>query len=413
MPQGARPPTVVSVDWRLHSTLWGYARKDPPTARQLWGRMYAASLMLPLSRDARKRLNWFFDAATKFKGNIRKTCRYHGISPKSFYYWRKRFDIRNPRSLEARSHRPKFGPLPKVNPEQTKRIFELRSAYPRYSKMKIAVLYERCYGEKVSSWQVQRVIERYMLYPDLKRARSIARKRRRSPAKKRIGQCRKNPWTGWLFSLDSIVLHIDGRKWYILTAIDSHSRLLFTRAYASHGSKMAADFLEQLYDFAGNKIQNVHTDNGSEFHECFEQATKRLGLVHWWSRTHTPKDNAMNERVNRTLQEEFLPAYRYCTDLEEFNCGLQAWMTEYNYERPHTALGYRTPFEVACNSPNPNPRPDSSFANYDHEKGRLMTDDEWRAYEAAMDTRQRLGAAQCSDSRVFSRLFCPLQVHSN
>lgn len=394
MPQGSRPPTVTSVDWRLHSTLWGYSHKDPLTAKQLWGRMYAASLTLPLSRDARKRLLWFFDAATKFKGNIRKTCRYHGISPRIFYYWRNRFDIRNPRSLEARSHRPKYGPLPKLNPEQTKRVFELRMAHPCYSKMKIAVLYERRYGEKISSWQVQRVIERYMLYRDIKRARSIARKRRRSPTKMRIGQCQKNAWTGWLFSVDSIILNIEGKKRYILTAIDSHSRLLFTRAYASHGSKSVADFLERLSDFAGNNIQNVHTDNGSEFHDCFEHAAKRLGFVHWWSRTHTPKDNAMNERVNRTLQEEFLPAYRYCIDLEEFNLGLLAWMMEYNHERPHAALGYRTPFEIALSSPNPHPRPDCSFADYDHEKGRLMTNAEWQAYEVSVDARHRRAAGR-------------------
>src|SRR5205823_752389 len=112
--------------------------KDPPAAKDLWTRMYAASLLLPLSRNARKRLRWFFDAATTFKGNIRKTCRYHGIPAKTFYYWRKRFDIRNPRSLEDRSHRPKFGPLPVLCPEQTQRIFELRCRYPYYSKMKIA-----------------------------------------------------------------------------------------------------------------------------------------------------------------------------------------------------------------------------------------------------------------------------------
>jgi transposase InsO family protein len=355
MARSCRPDSVVKAGWKLHSTLWGYARKEPYTARELWGRMYAMSLSLPLSRDARKRLLWFFDAATKFKGNIRKACRYHGISPKTFYYWRKRFDVRNPRSLEVRSHRPKYGPLPVLRPEQTKRIFELRSQYPRYSKMKIAVLYQQRYGEKVSSWQVQRVIERYMLYPDIKRARSIARKRKYAAVKQRIGKCAKNAWTGWLFSLDSITIYMAGEKVYILTAIDHFSRLLFCRAYKSHSSKAAADFLEQLCDFAWNKIQNIHTDNGSEFHDCFEQAAKRMGLNHWWSRVHTPKDNARNERVNRTIQEEFLPAYRFCTDLEEFNGGLVAWMMEYNQNRPHTALGYQTPYEVARAHPNPYP----------------------------------------------------------
>lgn len=352
-----RPKNIVKVgNARLLSTLWGITKKDPEQAKSIWLRLYCLSLSLPMSRGARKRLMWFIDYNTKFKGNVRKTCRYHGIPPKTFYYWKKRFDVQNPRSLEERSRRPKFGPLPVLRPEETTRIFGLRTAYPYYSKMKIAVLYKRRYGTTVSSWQVQRVIERYRLFPDPVRAKRIARKRRRAITKTRIGKCPMQPFTGWLFSVDTIVLHRLGSRMYILTAIDRHSRLLITRAYGSHNSKVAAEFLEQLVDFAGNRLQNIHTDNGSEFHDRFELAVKRLGLKHWWSRTHTPKDNAMNERVNRTLKEEFLPFYRQVTDVTQFNRGLIEWMTEYNHDRPHAALNYKTPYEVAMASPNPLPR---------------------------------------------------------
>jgi transposase InsO family protein len=365
MSRSYRSPKIVDVGGKLHSTLWGYARKDPPVAKDLWSRMFAASLMLPLSRGARKRLRWFVDCATVFKGNVRKTCRYHGIPPKTFYYWRNRFDIGNPRSLEERSRRPKYGTLPVLRPQETQRIFELRSQYPYYSKMKIAVLYKRMYGKTVSSWQVQRVIERFKLYPNLVRAQRLAKKRVRAKKKQRIKQCPKEAWTGWMISMDTIVIYVLGRRRYIFTAIDHRSRLLFTRAYSNSSSRSAADFLEQVVDFAGSRVQNVHTDNGAEFHHHFEQAIKRLEINHWWSRTHTPKDNAMNERVNRTLQEEFLPAYRDCADLDEFNAALLAWMTEYNHERPHAALGYKTPYEVACDFPNPLPRPLSSFCDPD------------------------------------------------
>jgi len=341
--------------YRLYSTLWGYSRKDPPAAKDIWTRMYAASLFMPLSKSARLRLRWFFDCATKFQGNVRKTCRYHGIPRKTFYKWRKRFDVRNPRSLEDESRRPKYGKLPVIHLEQVERIFKLRSRYPCYSKMKIAVLYKRLYGEKVSYWQIQKVIERFKLYRDPARAKRIASKRKKAVKKQRILNCRKEAWTGWLFSIDTITLYVLGHKIYILTAIDRYSRLLFTRAYKSHSSKAAADFLEQLVDFAGNKVQNIHTDNGSEFHDLFEQTAKRLRLNHWWSRVRTPKDNAQNERVNRTIEEEFLPAYSQCTDVDELNQGLVAWMTEYNHDRPHAALGYKTPYEVACASPNPLP----------------------------------------------------------
>ncbi len=225
-----------------------------------------------------------------------------------------------------------------------------------YSKFKIAVLYEQMYREKISSWQIQRVIERYKLYPDIKRARRIAGKRRWGPKKKRILGCTLEPWTGWMFSIDSVLVYIGGQRKCIFTAIDRHSRLLFTRVYHKHNSHAASDFLEQLVDFADNRVQNIHTDNGTEFCDSFERTAKRLGLTHWWSRTYTPKDNAMNERVNRTIREEFLPPYKYCDDFDFFSAELLGWMNEYNRNRPHASLGYKTPWEVAMAHPNPKPR---------------------------------------------------------
>lgn len=202
-----------------------------------------------------------------------------------------------------------------------------------------------------------------------------------------------------MYTLTTVTVHVMGKRIYIRTAIDHHSRLLYARAYKSNSSASAAEFLERLHDFVDNRMQNVHTDNGSEFHDRFQQMVKRLEVNHWWSRVDTPKDNALNERVNRTLQEEFVSRYRGCQGFEEFQEGLADWVWHYNHERPHAALGYRTPFDVAYCSPNPRPRLDSSFDNYDHRKGRLMTDDEWRAYEASM--RGSLTACGCPDSGGF------------
>jgi transposase InsO family protein len=54
------------------------------------------------------------------------------------------------------------------------------------------------------------------------------------------------------------------------------------------------------------KIENVQKDNGSEFHRHFDAACETISLTHYLSRVKTPKDNAVNERFNRTLQEEFV-----------------------------------------------------------------------------------------------------------
>ena len=64
------------------------------------------------------------------------------------------------------------------------------------------------------------------------------------------------------------------------------------------------------------------------------------GLI---SRPHTPKDNATNERFNRTLEEEFIQLGNFTPDIPEFNRNLTEWLIEYNFKRPHQSLGYMSP----------------------------------------------------------------------
>jgi IS30 family transposase len=85
----------------------------------------------------------------------------------------------------------------------------------------------------------------------------------------------------------------------ILTAIDRHTKVAFARMYTTHSSASARDFLHRLYIVLDGKIENIQTDNGSEFHRHFEAACQQLSLEHYWSRIKTPKDNAVNERFNR------------------------------------------------------------------------------------------------------------------
>src|SRR5207249_833917 len=83
-----------------------------------------------------------------------------------------------------------------------------------------------------------------------------------------------------------------------------HTEIAFARMYSSHSSWSSRDFLNRLHILLDGKIENVQTDNGSEFHGHFETACQTFNLDHYWSRVKTPKDNAVNERFNRTLQDE-------------------------------------------------------------------------------------------------------------
>ena len=91
------------------------------------------------------------------------------------------------------------------------------------------------------------------------------------------------------------------------------------------------------------KILNVGHDNGSEFQKHFALARASMGVPQYYSRPKTPKDNAVCERFNRTLQDEFLRLGNFSPHPDRFNRNRTEWLVEYNFQRPHQSLGYVPP----------------------------------------------------------------------
>jgi transposase InsO family protein len=294
-----------------------------------------------LSRVARARIKWF-DYFRECQ-NVSKTCRYFGIPRKTFYKWQKVYDPNNLFSLENRSRTPIHTREPEITAEQEKRIKELRKKYIRYSKIKIARIYENIYGEYISSWKAQRIIRRYKLYYNPSKIAKITRKRLKAKKKKRITELKKKPKAGFLLCLDAIELRYQNLKRYIFTGIDFFSKVAFARMYKNANSYNAADFLNRLMYLIDGKIENIQTDNGSEFDKYFEQGCRKMELERYYSRPGTPKDNPVNERFNQTLQYEFVKLGNFSTDVPIFNQKLTEWLIEYNFQRPHETLGYETP----------------------------------------------------------------------
>lgn len=314
----------------------------PPDRYALWRE---TARTLALSKTARQRLDWVIFYHEKARKNGALTCRHFGLHRNTLGKWLKVFDACNLRSLETRSRRPRRVRERQAVAVQDHRVITLRKAHLQWGKMKIQALYQTTYREPISSWYVQRVIVAYRLYPKQKRKQ---RHPQAGYAKKRITElANKPPMTGFLVHLDTIVLHLFGVKRYILTSIDHHSRLGYAWMTGSHASAAARDFLYRLRYLLAGSIENLHTDNGSEFHKHFRAAAEQLRLTQYWSRPKTPKDNAHLERFNRTLQEEFLRQGNFHPDPAIFNPKLTEWLIEYNSVRPHQALGYLTPLAFA------------------------------------------------------------------
>jgi len=328
-----------------------FFRRKPivPTSRDRYESWRGVASLSGFTTHERLRVEWMVFYYTVAKKNATLTAHHFGISRKTFHKWLKRFEEskHNVESLADRSKAPHHKRRWEVTLIQEDRIRQLRKRYPYYGKKKLKVLYEKEYAEEISTWKIERVIRKHQLYPDAQKAEKVARKRARArhKPKKRITQLVKEGRPCFLFQLDTIVIYWDNLKRYILTAVDHGTKIGYARMYKNKSSRSAADFLYRLRYLVNQPIENLQTDNGSEFAWEFEKATARLGIQRYFSRVKTPKDNPEIERFNQTLEYEWLYDCNLSLDPEEFNPRLTEWLVEYNFNRPHQSLGYLAPIE--------------------------------------------------------------------
>lgn len=303
--------------------------------------------LLKLSKRAKQKLEWFIYYYSKAKGKALVTCRYFGISKTSFYKWLSVFDETNLRTLEESSRAPinRRERLLKTNTEQ--QILALRKLHPEYGKMKLQALYQFHYKQYISSWQCQLVIEKYHLQRTADK--TIRSFKKQSLSKRRIQKLKKELKPGFLVAFDTIVIYWNGKTIYIVTAIDTVSKIAWARAYTTHSSATTKDLFQRLYVLVFGNISNALQDNGSEFEKYFEKLLASMDIPQYFSRVKTPKDNPVCERFNRTVKSEFLRMGNMTSDLQELNSRLSKWLIKYNFYRPHQTLNYQTPIAYYTN----------------------------------------------------------------
>lgn len=300
-----------------------------------------------LSSEAQLKLEWIIYYHTTGETHATDTAAHFGISRKTLHKWIKRFEEKDLQTLEEISRAPEKTRQREISYVQRKRIRAVRKSHMRWGKMKLQKLYQKDYKEYISSWKIQKVIEEENLYFDKTQITKQRKKKKQAQKKqkKRITALVKENKIHHLWHVDTVLLTMPhGGYRYLITAIDDTSKLAYARLYNSHSSKHAADFLRRLHYLTEGEIINLHHDNGSEFQKDFESACKALNLPQWYSRVRTPKDNAVLERFNRTIQEEFVETTTITPDETKlFNHELANWLEEYNNVRPHQALDYLTP----------------------------------------------------------------------
>ena len=219
------------------------------TSGLITGAPRLAGLKVELSKRARQRLKWF-DYYNSHGHNARLTCRYFGISPQTFYRWKKRYNPKHLESLEDRSHHPKHLRQPTYSVELVEAVLRLREEYPRWGKDKLVVLL-REKGVSCSASTVGRIIhrlkERGILKEPVSNHISARKRQRQRPYAIRKPKDYGISLVGDLVQLDTLdVRPLPGILLKHFTAHDVISRWNIVSVYNRATANTATDFLDTL-----------------------------------------------------------------------------------------------------------------------------------------------------------------------
>lgn len=301
-----------------------------------------------ISKEAQRRVKWF-DYYYAHGKNARLTCRYFGISPQTFYRWKKRYHPQKLKTLESLSCRPRHTRQPTWTAEMATMVLKLREENPRWGKEKLAKLLSDK-GFKMSVSMVGRILrelkERGILIEPVLTPVSAGKRLRKRPYAIRKPKGHKVQEAGDLVQVDTMDIRpLPGIVLKHFTAHDVLSKWnvidIFPRATAATAARFL-DLIEQRMPFP---VKAIQVDGGSEFEALFEEKCHQRGIQLFVLPPGSPKLNGGVERAHRTHTEEFYEVTDSDFSLNDVRPKLLQWELRYNTVRPHQSLNYLTPYK--------------------------------------------------------------------
>ena len=320
-----------------------------------------------LSPDAKKRLRWLYLLYYGQRGNVSAAARKAGLSRQWLSHLKQIFEQsrKDPRALEPKSRAPNdTSDRPRISEEAEKLIIKIRDeSLNSWGKEKIAVALKRDYGIKVNHNTVNKYLHKHKrINPkiSLKNSRAFEEKKYRDSenlllkVKFRPPSKLKDYAPGALVEKDMKYLkkpkqEHDGKHkdnyWYQFTETDSFTRLRTLEVSDEQDTKATIASHKEAVKRFPFKIACENTDNGFENNNDFSKELKKENVFHFYSNASTPTDNPRVERSHLTDDIEFYEKGNLFNDLQQQKEATKNWEDNYNFKRPHQALGYLTPME--------------------------------------------------------------------
>ncbi|NQT76847.1 MAG: IS481 family transposase [Bacteroidetes bacterium] len=289
-------------------------------------------------RDIKRKLNLINHA--KEIGNVKKACRYFGISRSTYYVWIERYEKDGEKGLINSKPCPE-NPKLRTPMYIEEKVIYLRKKY-HFGPQRIYWYLKRFHQIQTSESSVYRILRRNGI------SRLPANTKKRSPGPHIKLYEKQTP--GHHIQMDVKFLTFknnEGKniKRYQYTAIDDATRIRALKVYKRHNQDNAIDFVNYVINKFPFRIKMIRTDNGHEFQAKFHWHCIELGIEHVYIKPGSPNLNGKVERSHRTDKQEFYQLLDYTDDVD-LKEKIKVWENFYNFNRPHKSHGGLTPYEV-------------------------------------------------------------------
>lgn len=276
----------------------------------------------------------------------------YGVDRRTVHRWLVRYANEGLGALADRSSRPDRCPH-QIAPEIEARIVALRRAHPGWGPRTIGSKLRRELDEPPSRSSIYRCLVRHRL---------IDPKPRRRRAKDYKRWERSRPMELWQMDVMGGVLLEDGTECKAVTGIDDHSRFCVIATLVPRAT--ARPVCEALLQgLARHGVpEQILTDNAKVFTGrlapmpatvAFDRICLNNGIRHILTAPYSPTTTGKIERLHKTMRKELFDGRRF-PSIAQAQDELDRWVTHYNLEREHQAIGDVPPirrFELV--TPNP------------------------------------------------------------
>lgn len=262
----------------------------------------------------------------------------YGISRKAVWNFIRRYELGGSEGLKEHSRRPQNSPA-RISGAEEGEIMRLRSEYGWGAGRIGAVVH-------LSSSTVHRVLSENGVC-----GIPLPRKQYPRYEKTRPGE---------LMHVDIkqlVPLHTGSQPEHMFAALDAYSREVFVKIFPRVNGDASQEFLEYVLAEVPYGIQAMMTDNACIFsmrrsahpeRECaFRRSLRLRGIEHLLTKPYTPRTNGKVERFFGTVERELLRLVRF-NSIYHRREALIRFVSYYNLERPHSAIGYNypTPYRI-------------------------------------------------------------------